>query len=142
VFDSTTAAKANAEKLHKTAVAKAKKAEKALADANKEHFQREEVIAERLNTMSVAAGGTYFALFSFSAAINFLYSLIFPFPPCLSAPLCCTEHTKVSLSTLQPGDDPLMAAVNLLEINWISIQEVFELVNRVLTRMFVGSWPK
>jgi hypothetical protein len=35
-----------------------------------------------------------------------------------------------------------MAAVNLLEANWISIQEIFELVNRVLTRMFVGLWPK
>jgi hypothetical protein len=35
-----------------------------------------------------------------------------------------------------------MAAVNLLEANWISIQEIFELVNRVLTWMFVGLWPK
>jgi hypothetical protein len=35
-----------------------------------------------------------------------------------------------------------MGAVNLLEANWISVQEIFELVNRVLTRMFVGLWPK
>jgi hypothetical protein len=35
-----------------------------------------------------------------------------------------------------------MAAVNLLEANWISIQEIFELVNHVLTWMFVGLWPK
>jgi hypothetical protein len=35
-----------------------------------------------------------------------------------------------------------MAAVNLLEANWISVQELFELVTRVLTRMFVGLWPK
>jgi hypothetical protein len=35
-----------------------------------------------------------------------------------------------------------MAAVNLLEANWISIQEILELVSRVLTRMFVGLWPK
>jgi hypothetical protein len=35
-----------------------------------------------------------------------------------------------------------MAVVNLLEANWISVQEIFELVNRVLTRMFVGLWPK
>jgi hypothetical protein len=58
-FDSATTAKANAEKLHKTAVAKAKKAEKALADANKERLQREQVVAEWLNTISAAAGGTY-----------------------------------------------------------------------------------
>jgi hypothetical protein len=35
-----------------------------------------------------------------------------------------------------------MAAVNLLEANWISVQEIFELVTRVLTWIFVGLWPK
>jgi hypothetical protein len=35
-----------------------------------------------------------------------------------------------------------MATVNLLESNWISIQEIFELANRVLTWIFVGLWPK
>jgi hypothetical protein len=35
-----------------------------------------------------------------------------------------------------------MAAVNLLESNWISIQEIFEPTNRVLTRIFIGLWPK
>jgi hypothetical protein len=49
---------------------------------------------------------------------------------------------KVSLSTPQLGDDPLLIAVSLLEANWISLQEIFELVKRVLTRMFVGLWPK
>jgi hypothetical protein len=35
-----------------------------------------------------------------------------------------------------------MAAVNLLESNWISVQEILELARRVLTRMFVWLWPK
>jgi hypothetical protein len=35
-----------------------------------------------------------------------------------------------------------MAAVSLLEANWISVQEIFELVNRVLTRIFVELCPK
>jgi hypothetical protein len=35
-----------------------------------------------------------------------------------------------------------MAAVNLLEANWISIREIFELASHVLTRIFVGLWPK
>jgi hypothetical protein len=35
-----------------------------------------------------------------------------------------------------------MAVVSLLEANWISVQEIFELVNRVLTRIFVGLCPK
>jgi hypothetical protein len=35
-----------------------------------------------------------------------------------------------------------MTAVNLLEANWISVQEIFELVSRVLTQIFVGLWTK
>jgi hypothetical protein len=35
-----------------------------------------------------------------------------------------------------------MTTVNLLEANWISVQEIFQLVSRVLTRIFVGLWPK
>jgi hypothetical protein len=35
-----------------------------------------------------------------------------------------------------------MATVNLLESNWISIQEIFELASRVLTWIFIGLWPK
>jgi hypothetical protein len=35
-----------------------------------------------------------------------------------------------------------MAAVNLLEANWISVQEIFELVSHVLKQIFVGLWPK
>jgi hypothetical protein len=63
-------------------------------------------------------------------------------PFLLSLFLGCAEHTGVSLSSLQPEEDSLMAAVNLLEANWISVQEIFELVSRVLTRIFVGLWPK
>jgi hypothetical protein len=35
-----------------------------------------------------------------------------------------------------------MTVVNLLETNWISIQETFELVSRILSRLFVGLWLK
>jgi hypothetical protein len=44
---------------------------------------------------------------------------------------------------LQPDDeDPLMAVVNFVELNWISVQEVLELTRRMLTWIFVGLWPK
>jgi hypothetical protein len=46
------------------------------------------------------------------------------------------------LPTSQSADDPLLAAVDLLEANWISVQDVFELVRCILSRMFVGLWPK
>jgi hypothetical protein len=57
-------------------------------------------------------------------------------------PRCSLEHTGVSLAPLQPDDDPLLATVSLLESNWISIQEIFELASHVLTQIFVGLWPK
>jgi hypothetical protein len=56
--------------------------------------------------------------------------------------LCCVGFTGVSPSALQPVGDSLMTAVNLLKENWISIQETFELVSRVLSRIFVELWPK
>jgi hypothetical protein len=60
--------------------------------------------------------------------------------------VCCflgfAEYSEVSASTLQPDNDPLFAAVSLLEANWISVQEIFELVNRILMRIFVRFWPK
>jgi hypothetical protein len=53
------------------------------------------------------------------------------------------ENIGVSLAPLQPdNEDPLMAAVNLLESNWISIQEILKLAGRVLTQIFIGLWPK
>jgi hypothetical protein len=75
------AAKANAKKSQKSALGKAKKAEKALADANKEHAQREQAVAERLRTMSTATEGKCFALSSISTFVALLYllTLFFPF---------------------------------------------------------------
>jgi hypothetical protein len=61
---------------------------------------------------------------------------------CFFCFLSFAEYTEVSASTLQPDDDPLLAAVSLLEANWISIQEIFELVNRALMWIFVELWPK
>jgi hypothetical protein len=64
-FDTAAAAKVNDEKSTKSALAKATKAKKDLASANKEHLQREQAMAERLNQMSAAAGGTYYNFLSF-----------------------------------------------------------------------------
>jgi translation initiation factor 2B subunit (eIF-2B alpha/beta/delta family) len=56
-WDVATAAKATAEKSAKAAMTKAKKAEKALADANQERIQREEAITKRFNQVLALAGG-------------------------------------------------------------------------------------
>jgi hypothetical protein len=112
-WDASTAAKTNTEKATKSALAKAKKAEKALSDANKGHLQREQAVIDRLNKMSTLAGGEY--IFSFSLGSLLLYLLM-----CLFLYLCFlyrVEHTGVSSSSLPPDDDPLMAIVNLLGAN-------------------------
>jgi uncharacterized protein YgbK (DUF1537 family) len=71
-YDAATTAKATADYSQKLALAKAKKAEKALADAEKEHHLQEQAMAERLQTMCTAAEGTYFAFSPSSTAICFL----------------------------------------------------------------------
>jgi hypothetical protein len=58
-YDVATAAKASPEKSQKSALAKAKKTEKALADANKEHPQQEQAMTKRLRMMSAAARDKY-----------------------------------------------------------------------------------
>jgi hypothetical protein len=60
-FDAAAAAKTTAEKSTKLALAKAKKAEKALADANQGRIQREQAVTDRLNKISALAGGKYHA---------------------------------------------------------------------------------
>jgi hypothetical protein len=139
-WDAATAAKTTTEKATKSALAKAKKVEKALSDTNKEHLQREQAVTEWLNKMSALARGEYHAFPFFVELPSFTLTNM-----CFSLCLCflgCVEHTGVSPSSLQPDDDSLMAAVNLLEANWISIQEIFELASCVLTRIFIGLWPK
>jgi hypothetical protein len=54
-------------------------------------------------------------LFSSSVALVYLLTLV------SSSFFSCSEFTRVSPSSLQTDDDPLMDAVNLLEENWISI---------------------
>jgi hypothetical protein len=66
-FDAAIAAKVNTKKSAKSALAKAKKAEKDLGTTKKEHLQREWAVAEWLNQMSAAAGGTYYTFFHLSA---------------------------------------------------------------------------
>jgi hypothetical protein len=39
-------------------------------------------------------------------------------------------------------EDPLLAAVDLLEYNWKLVQNVLELTRNMLIRMFVKFWPK
>jgi hypothetical protein len=58
-WDVATAAKVAAEKSAKSIAAKAKKAEKALADADQGRVQREQAITKCLNQILTLAGGKY-----------------------------------------------------------------------------------
>jgi hypothetical protein len=119
-FDAATTAKVHAEKSTKSALAKAKKAEKALSNANKEHIQREQAMTDWLNKMSAIAGGTYYAFSFFVGLPTLLCLLMCAFSLCLCF-LGCAERTGVSLPFVQPNNDSLMATVNLLEENWIFV---------------------
>jgi hypothetical protein len=55
-WESANAAKVSAEKVAKLAETRAKKAEKALADANQKQAKREQSIAEHLDKISVSVG--------------------------------------------------------------------------------------
>jgi hypothetical protein len=89
-----------------------------------------------LNQVLALAGGKYLSAFSIACLLILLMVTYYPF-------FLLAEKIGVSLAPLQPVDeDPLMAAVNLLELHWISVQEVLELTRRVLTRIFVGLWLK
>jgi hypothetical protein len=74
-WDVAAAAKTAAEKSTKSAVAKAKKAEKALADADRERAQREQAITKCLNQILALAGGKYHA-FLFWLTCSFFYELM------------------------------------------------------------------
>jgi hypothetical protein len=88
-FDAATAAKVNAEKSAKSVLAKANKAEKDLANANKEHLQREQAVAERLNQMPAAAGDTYYTFFHFFGFLALLCLLMYFFSAVLLFPWFC-----------------------------------------------------
>jgi hypothetical protein len=77
-YDVAAAAKAAVEKSQKAALGKAKNAERALADANEEHAQREQAVAERPRTMSAAAESKHFAFnFCLSNSTALVYLMTF-----------------------------------------------------------------
>jgi hypothetical protein len=98
-WDVATAAKVTAKKSAKSAAAKAKKAEKALADADQGHVQREQAITKCLNQILALPGGKYHAVIFFVYLLILLLagvcslSLVSVF--CVSA-----ENTGVSLAPL------------------------------------------
>jgi hypothetical protein len=66
-----------------------------LADANKEHAQREQAMTEHLRTMSAAAEGKHFALSSISTPVALLYLLTIFFPFLLCFLLLCRIYRGI-----------------------------------------------
>jgi hypothetical protein len=75
-WDTATAAKVAAEKAAKSVATKAKKAEKALADAGQGRVQREQAITKRLNQILALASGKYHVVL-FLSICSFSYLLVF-----------------------------------------------------------------
>jgi hypothetical protein len=75
-WDTATATKVAAEKFAMSVAAKAKKAEKALVDADQGRVQREQAITKRLIQISTLAGGKYRVVL-FLSICSFFYLLMF-----------------------------------------------------------------
>jgi hypothetical protein len=58
--------------------------------------------------------------------------------------LCgATEKIGESSKLRQPDtEDPLLAAVDLLDSNWKLVQNVLQLIHCMLTHIFIMLWPK
>jgi multidrug resistance efflux pump len=82
-WDVATAAKTAAEKSAKSTSAKAKKAEKALADADRVRGQRDQAITNRLNQISALAGGKYRAFLFLAYLLILLLAGVCSFISCL-----------------------------------------------------------
>jgi hypothetical protein len=79
-WDVATATKAAAEKSAKVAATKAKKAEKALADADQGRIKREQAITKRLNQVSALAGCKYLSALLLSTCSSFDLLMVAYYP--------------------------------------------------------------
>jgi hypothetical protein len=86
-WDIATAPKTTTKKSAKAAMTKAKKAERALADANQGRIQREEAITKRLNQVSALAGGEYLSAPFIVCLLTLLVVTYYPFCFCLQRKL-------------------------------------------------------
>jgi hypothetical protein len=116
-WDIATTAKVAARKTAQSAEAKAKKAEKALITADQKSVQRDGTIAERLDKILALVGGKHrvviFACFLLVLLVADIFSLSLVFVFCAAA-----EKVGVPFGLRQPDtEDPMMAAVDLLESN-------------------------
>jgi hypothetical protein len=100
----------------------------------------EQSIAERLDKISVLVGSKCHI-----TPLEYLLVLSFV-DVCLLTCLCfcgTTEKIGESWKLCQPyTEDPLLAAVDLLESNWKLVQNVLQLNRNMIICMFVGFWPK
>jgi septal ring factor EnvC (AmiA/AmiB activator) len=79
-WDAATATKTTTEKSTKSALVRAKKAEKALSNANKERIQWEQAVTERLDKMSALARGKYHAFPFFVELLILMLPDVYFFP--------------------------------------------------------------
>jgi hypothetical protein len=100
------------------------------------------MVAERLDKISALFGSKHHVVILCFFFLMLLVADIFSPSPVFV--FCATaEIVGLPLGLRQPNTkDPLMAAVDLLESNWKLVQEFLQLTRHMLSRMFVGLWPK
>jgi hypothetical protein len=132
-------AKVSAKKAAKETEARAKKAKKALAEANQKQSKWEQVVVGRLDKISTSVGSKCFTLslsFGKVSSVDII---------CLSYLYFYDAAEKLGeVWRLRQGNskDPLLDAVDVLESNWKLAQDILQRTRHVLIRMFVGLFPK
>jgi hypothetical protein len=122
-WESANAAKVSAENAAKSAEKGLKKLKKALADAQWKQAKREQSVAERLDKISISVGSKCRITPFLDTYLSFhLLTCVCLFCLCLYG---TTEKIGESWRLRQPNsEDPLLAAVDVLESNWRLVQNI------------------
>jgi hypothetical protein len=128
-------AKFYADKAAKAAETKAKKAEKALAEATQNQAKCEEAVVERLDAICMSVGSKCFILSLCLAKVTSVNMILLAYLYFCDAAIQLGEVWKLQQES---SKDPLLDAVEVLESNWMLARDVLQRTRHVLTCMFVS----
>jgi hypothetical protein len=132
-------AKVSADKAAKAAETKSKKAEKALAEATQKQAKSEQAVVEQLDAICMSIGSKCFILSLCLAKVTSIDMLLLAY-----LYFCDVANKLGEVWKLwqESAKDRLLDAVEVLESNWRLARDVLQRTRHVLTRMFVGLFPR
>jgi hypothetical protein len=110
-----------------------------LAEATQKQAKLEQAVVERLDEICMSVGNKCFVLSLCLAKVTSVDMLLLTYLYFCDAALKLGELWKL---WQESAKDPLLDAVEVLESNWRLARDVLQRTRHVLTRMFVGLFPK